>query len=97
MEPIHAVVEDGTDALAVEGARVAGVLPPRRRTRIGVVGDRERQRAVALGGDDLGQPTEPPGQRRGRCAEQQEVGRLRQPMSSFASSTDAAIGFSEKT
>ena len=73
VQPVDAVVDHGTHAGSVERCRIAGVLPPRSRPRVGVVGDRERQPAVPMRGDDLAQPLEPA--RRGCCrrAEQEHA------------------------
>ena len=96
VQAIHAVVEDGADALAVERRGVAGVLAPGGRARVGMVGDGQGGPAVAPGGDELHEPAGPV--RDGHAGSAQEPDPpsvAARAISRSASATLAASGFSE--
>ena len=64
------MVDERADAAPVEHGRIAGVLAPRRGSRVGVVRDGQRQAAESVRRHDLGEPAEAPGDRHGRSADQ---------------------------
>ena len=70
VEAVDAVVDEWAHAAPVEHGWVPGVLTPSRRSRIGVMGDGEREPAESVGGNDLGQPPESPRHGHGGSAEQ---------------------------
>ncbi len=73
VESIDAVVDHRADARPVEGPRVAGVLAPGRRTRIGVVGDDQGRTPVSPGVDELLQPPDSPRRRDTGCAQEHDA------------------------
>ena len=75
VQPVHAVVDDRTDARAVERARIAGVFAPGRGTRVGVMGEDERRPAIAPGPDQLVEPLHPTRRRLARSRQERDAGR----------------------
>ena len=95
MQPVDAVIDDGTNPGCVERRRIPGVLPPGGRSGVGVVGDREGQPAVPMRADDLAQPREPAGRRCRRRTEQEQASigaRLNEPICLFDGRGDRLLG-----